>query len=161
MRSYIGKSLDKRLRELGAVPFHAPAFADEATNMEETIEPWIKSLYESLEALRDGEIRGGRTQAHAEPEESSAPSQALGLPDRVTLQQESTLGNPIEAVVPKGNGPLPSAAVNGNGVSTTVVEVSTSKASITDEVFDPPVQVKSEVGDAHGAATKASLSEHR
>lgn len=47
----MGKSFDKRLRELGAVPFHSPAFADEATNMEETVEPWIKSLFPSIEAL--------------------------------------------------------------------------------------------------------------
>lgn len=129
--------------------------------MEETIEPWIKSLNESLEALRDGEIGGGQTQAQAKPEESPAPSQAPGLPDRVMPPHESTTGNPIEAVVLKGNGPLPSTVVNGNGVSTTVVEASTSKVSITDEVFDPPAQIKSEVGDAQGAVTKASLPEHR
>lgn len=50
----MGKSFDKRLRELGAEPFHTPAFADEATNMEETIEPWLASLYLALETLRGG-----------------------------------------------------------------------------------------------------------
>ncbi|CAN0050563.1 unnamed protein product, partial [Ectocarpus sp. 8 AP-2014] len=47
---YMGKSLDKRFRELGAAPFHSPAFADEATNMEETIEPWLALLYPALRA---------------------------------------------------------------------------------------------------------------
>lgn len=46
----MGKNIDKRLRELGAVPFHTPTFADEATNMEETVEPWLKSLYPALRA---------------------------------------------------------------------------------------------------------------
>ena len=50
----MGKSFDKRLRELGAEPFHAPAFADEATNMEEVVEPWLAALYASLDALRSG-----------------------------------------------------------------------------------------------------------
>lgn len=49
--SHMGKSINKRLRELGAVPFHSPAFADEATNMEETVEPWIKSLFPAIKAL--------------------------------------------------------------------------------------------------------------
>lgn len=54
--SYMGKSFDKRLRDLGATPFLPSAFADEATNMEETVEPWLTSLYPSLLALQ---CRGG------------------------------------------------------------------------------------------------------
>lgn len=55
--SWIGKSLEKRLRELGAVPFYRAAFADEATTMEETVEPWVDSLYSSIRAV----IMGSRT----------------------------------------------------------------------------------------------------
>ncbi|CAN0550247.1 unnamed protein product, partial [Laminaria digitata] len=47
----MGKSFDKRLRELGSEPFHTPAFADEATNMEEVVEPWLASLIPALEGL--------------------------------------------------------------------------------------------------------------
>lgn len=50
----MGKSFDKRLRELGATQFHAPAFADEATNMADTVEPWLSSLHPSLLALQRG-----------------------------------------------------------------------------------------------------------
>ncbi|CAN0394968.1 unnamed protein product, partial [Hapterophycus canaliculatus] len=56
---HMGKSFDKRLRELGAVPFHSPAFADEATNMEETIEPWLATLYAALRASLVGGGGGG------------------------------------------------------------------------------------------------------
>lgn len=52
--SHMGKSFDKRLRELGAVPLYPPAFADEATNMEETVEPWLASLYPALQVLVAG-----------------------------------------------------------------------------------------------------------
>lgn len=48
----MGKSFDKRLRELGAKQFYPPAFADEATNMEGTVEPWLANLYPALAELK-------------------------------------------------------------------------------------------------------------
>ncbi|CAN0404339.1 unnamed protein product, partial [Discosporangium mesarthrocarpum] len=44
----MGKNMDTRMRELGAVPFHEAAFADEATGMEKTVEPWLEGLYTAL-----------------------------------------------------------------------------------------------------------------
>ncbi len=80
----MGKSFDKRLRELGAVPFHAPAFADEATNMEETIEPWLASFYASLDALRGsggggGGGSGGSNDNGAEEEPLQAAGAGAGV----------------------------------------------------------------------------------
>lgn len=48
---YIGKAVDKRLSELGGVrkiPLHC---ADEATNLEETVEGWKKIVFQDMKAL--------------------------------------------------------------------------------------------------------------
>ncbi|KAF9432517.1 hypothetical protein BGZ76_010682 [Entomortierella beljakovae] len=42
------KKLDTRLQELGATPFYARGLADDATGLEETVDPWIKNLWPAL-----------------------------------------------------------------------------------------------------------------
>ncbi|KAF9181546.1 hypothetical protein BGZ51_005384 [Haplosporangium sp. Z 767] len=42
------KRLDTRLQELGATPFYARGLADDATGLEETVDPWIKNLWPAL-----------------------------------------------------------------------------------------------------------------
>ena len=75
----MGKSLSKRLRELSAAPFHSPAFADEATNMEEIIEPWIETLFPALEIL-------------------IAPARATAFDVPTGRDSEGTVSLPIDAL---------------------------------------------------------------
>ncbi|CBJ32514.1 conserved unknown protein [Ectocarpus siliculosus] len=74
---YMGKSLDKRFRELGATPVHPPAFADEATNMEETIEPWLALLYPALTASIVGAAGGVNAAGGAGAEGAAAAAAAV------------------------------------------------------------------------------------
>lgn len=76
----MGKSFDKRLRELGAVPFHPPAFADEATNMEETVEPWLASLYPALKTVVRSAGNGGVTDKEVAVDSLSPASTAVERP---------------------------------------------------------------------------------
>jgi len=46
------KFLLRRLSELGAKPFHPPAWADDGTGLEEVVEPWIEGLWGALEVLK-------------------------------------------------------------------------------------------------------------
>lgn len=48
---FMGKQLDKRLGELGGERLAPPFFADEATNLEETVEAWKASTLALLEQL--------------------------------------------------------------------------------------------------------------
>ncbi|KNE65347.1 hypothetical protein AMAG_10989 [Allomyces macrogynus ATCC 38327] len=45
------KRLEKRVTELGAARFYASAFADDATGLEETIDPWVEGLWSVLETV--------------------------------------------------------------------------------------------------------------
>lgn len=45
---YMGKSIDKRLKELGGVPFLELQCADEATGLEEVVEVWNEEVISSL-----------------------------------------------------------------------------------------------------------------
>ncbi|KAF8928530.1 hypothetical protein BGZ58_009598 [Dissophora ornata] len=42
------KKIDTRLQELGASPFYARGLADDATGLEEVVDPWIKNLWPAL-----------------------------------------------------------------------------------------------------------------
>ncbi|KAK3813893.1 MAG: hypothetical protein J3R72DRAFT_461979 [Linnemannia gamsii] len=42
------KRLDTRLQELGATPFYPRGLADDATGLEEVVDPWIKNLWPAL-----------------------------------------------------------------------------------------------------------------
>lgn len=63
----MGKSVDKRLRDVGASSFYRSAFADEATNMEETVEPWLAGLYPALKELVSGGGVNGAGMADCQP----------------------------------------------------------------------------------------------
>ncbi|KAG0232454.1 hypothetical protein BGW42_008172 [Actinomortierella wolfii] len=42
------KRLDSKLQDLGASPFYPRGLADDATGLEETVDPWIKNLWPAL-----------------------------------------------------------------------------------------------------------------
>ncbi|XP_013790380.1 methionine synthase reductase-like [Limulus polyphemus] len=46
-----GKSLDKRLKELGAKQFFQSGYADDAVGLETVVEPWIDGLWEGLKNI--------------------------------------------------------------------------------------------------------------
>ena len=47
----VPKTLDASFHELGANRFHRRGAADEATNLEEGVEPWIEEFWKALEQL--------------------------------------------------------------------------------------------------------------
>lgn len=47
---HMGKSIDKRIHELGGVRISDLCCADEATGLEETVEKWKDDIFDMLEA---------------------------------------------------------------------------------------------------------------
>ncbi|KAG3159147.1 Methionine synthase reductase [Phytophthora idaei] len=46
---FMGKSIEKRMRELGAQSFYEFAAADEAMGLEDSVEPWLNGLWEAFD----------------------------------------------------------------------------------------------------------------
>uniref|UniRef100_A0A7S2SIT6 Methionine synthase reductase n=1 Tax=Rhizochromulina marina TaxID=1034831 RepID=A0A7S2SIT6_9STRA len=52
----MGKFFDTRFKDLGAKPFLALGCADEATGLEDVVEPWCAALHEKLEVVLSGHL---------------------------------------------------------------------------------------------------------
>ena len=61
----MGVSIDKRVRELGAHQFYPLGKADEATGLEEVVEPWMAELWQTLGIGSDATIPTSRTEPDA------------------------------------------------------------------------------------------------
>lgn len=167
----MGKSIDRRLRELGATPFHAPAFADEATTMAETIEPWVTSVYLALETLIAGV---GSTAA---PTVSAAPPSgdnrerqpdAKICPPVANGRTKSANENQSAAAAREEEGkheerhlpPAPSIPPNKErGVTNTVEEIVGQASSVKTNL--PSQQQKQQQEDGDNCAKESATAEPR
>mmetsp|Transcript_19650 Transcript_19650/g.38957 ORF Transcript_19650/g.38957 Transcript_19650/m.38957 type:complete len:350 (-) Transcript_19650:340-1389(-) len=77
----MGRWMDERLKVLGATPFLPVAMADEATGLEDVVEPWVeavqKALFSNLSADGDGATGKGEreeTKQDTSPAAPTAPS---------------------------------------------------------------------------------------
>jgi len=52
-----GKTIEKRLLQLGAKPFYLTGCADDAVGLEVTVEPWIDGLWEAIRGLVDFNVK--------------------------------------------------------------------------------------------------------
>ncbi|KNE66454.1 hypothetical protein AMAG_11591 [Allomyces macrogynus ATCC 38327] len=84
------KRLEKRVSELGATRFYASAFADDATGLEETIDPWVEGLWPVLETVcaRKGAAADAASAA-AEPAAAPAAKSIANKPAIDTLVNQT------------------------------------------------------------------------
>jgi sulfite reductase alpha subunit-like flavoprotein len=73
---HMGKSIDKRLGELGGNRVLSLACADEATNLEETVEAWKVEFFELIKKLHQPSS-STTTTATTEAEEVSAVTEQV------------------------------------------------------------------------------------
>ncbi|KAK7248537.1 hypothetical protein SO694_00162040 [Aureococcus anophagefferens] len=86
---HVGKTIDKRLGELGGERFYGLACADEATGLEAVVDPWVCGLWGALAAV--GALAdGGVVEAAADLGEPAEPRDCLGpLPAGATCLVEA------------------------------------------------------------------------
>jgi len=83
----MGKMIDKRLAELGGVRAMDAACADEATGLEETVEPWVGKVIGELAGVCKGETGGNAVKKSLSPAQTK--SSATVAP-KMTIKQSSS-----------------------------------------------------------------------
>ncbi|KAJ3375484.1 hypothetical protein GGF31_004603 [Allomyces arbusculus] len=81
------KRLEKRVSDLGATRFYASAFADDATGLEETIDPWVEGLWPVLETVCAR--KGTDAAAVASTKAADEPTDSKPTVDSLTAQTAS------------------------------------------------------------------------
>ncbi|XP_042366029.1 methionine synthase reductase isoform X2 [Plectropomus leopardus] len=81
-----GKTIERRLQELGAKQFYATGYADDGVGLELVVDPWIEGLWKAIkEALskmasdRTGYLKGEAGDSPKETPDSSIPDVQLNL----------------------------------------------------------------------------------
>ncbi|KAH8060621.1 FAD-binding domain-containing protein [Aureococcus anophagefferens] len=105
---HVGKTIDKRLGELGGERFYGLACADEATGLEAVVDPWVCGLWGALAAV--GALAdGGVAEAAADLGEPAEPRDCLGpLPAGATCLVEAL--DPGDSIGIKCPNPPPALA---------------------------------------------------
>ncbi|KAL7537476.1 hypothetical protein ACHAXR_007839 [Thalassiosira sp. AJA248-18] len=75
----VGKAIDKRLEQLGGTRAIKAALADEATGLEETVEPWVGQVIGKLAQVCEGKQAAGNESAKPDIVEPSVASPATGV----------------------------------------------------------------------------------
>ena len=104
-----GKTLDKRLEELGAKRFYASGWADDAVGLEQAVEPWIEGLFPALLKFLS--------------------SQSSNLPDSCIKEEVFEIKSDSNGVVSDKNEQINSKALNGD-----FKETGTQDKNMTDSV---------------------------
>uniref|UniRef100_A0A8B9JI88 Methionine synthase reductase n=1 Tax=Astyanax mexicanus TaxID=7994 RepID=A0A8B9JI88_ASTMX len=155
-----GKTIDKRLQELGAKHFYATGHADDGTGLEVVVDPWIEGLWEALkkafsrmsdsnqEGTAQGEATEKSTQQGAEIQEkldSSAVSlHLLKLGDVETQKEKAETsasesettepsGAPLEPALIRSVPPLSQSALNVPALPPAYLEVRLEDVPVEEE----------------------------
>ncbi|KAI1320729.1 hypothetical protein EDD11_010263 [Mortierella claussenii] len=116
------KRLDTRLQELGASPFYAKGLADDATGLEETVDPWIKNLWPALaHQVVCAPTIHDLPPPHLTKEEEKIVHDIIEKEDHDRHSQTSTAVSPVKpsatASIIKGSGLIDSLADNLGSLS--------------------------------------------
>lgn len=81
-----GKTVERRLQELGAKQFYATGYADDGTGLEVVVDPWLEGLWKAIKAAlsemasdRTGHLTGEAGDSPKDAPESSIPDVQLSL----------------------------------------------------------------------------------
>ncbi|XP_022621948.1 methionine synthase reductase isoform X2 [Seriola dumerili] len=81
-----GKTIERRLQELGAKQFYATGYADDGVGLEVVVDPWLEGLWKAIKGAlskmasdRTGPLKGGAEDSPKETPDSYIPDVQLNL----------------------------------------------------------------------------------
>ena len=89
---YMGKSLDKRMGELGGKCFYGLGCADEGTGLEDVVEPWLDGFFPALEALRAG---SSSSESDGQSDDDGAAADSVAPEDAAPAAPAAGGGKPL------------------------------------------------------------------
>ncbi|CAK6971237.1 methionine synthase reductase [Scomber scombrus] len=99
-----GKTIERRLQELGAKQFYATGYADDGVGLEVVLDPWIEGLWKAIKGAlskmasdRTGQFKGEVGDSAKEAPDSSVPDVQLNLLSLTDHQNCESAGASVES----------------------------------------------------------------
>ncbi|XP_070708837.1 methionine synthase reductase [Pempheris klunzingeri] len=100
-----GKTIERRLQELGAKQFYATGYADDGVGLEEVVDPWLEGLWKAVKGALSkmasdttGYLQGGAGDSPKETPDSSIPDVQLNLLSITDRQNFESVRASVETV---------------------------------------------------------------
>jgi len=118
---YAGKTVHKRLSELGATDFYRIGLCDEVAGLESTVDPWIRSLWPALDTLFGRSHGASAAAAAGAGGGGGAAAAAAAVPAAVAAATPATAAAPAAAAAAAAPAAVPA-------VTTTITPSDTAEA---------------------------------
>ena len=111
-----GKTIDQKLGELGGIRVKPLGMADEATGLEDVVEPWVETIYSDMEkacAVQQGEVAGSESAATPSAETTEATkeeSKEAEAKEEASAGEAATPGADPSVAVEPSSEPAPAVA---------------------------------------------------
>ncbi|XP_074549213.1 methionine synthase reductase isoform X2 [Halichoeres trimaculatus] len=146
-----GKTIERRLQELGGKQFYATGYADDGTGLEVVVDPWLEGLWKAIKAAlsemasdRTGYLTGEAGNSPKDAPDSSIPDVQLSLLSITDQQNCISAKSSVETV-----SELASAASSS-------VSASTTQTAVTDLGPASPLGNDRLASQLHDAASVSS-----
>ncbi|XP_051266429.1 methionine synthase reductase isoform X1 [Dicentrarchus labrax] len=119
-----GKTIERRLQELGAKQFYATGYADDGVGLEVVVDPWLDGLWKAIKGAlskmasdRTGYLKGEAGDSPQETPDSSIPDVQLNLLSIAERQNCESVRASVEPVSKFASAASPSASATQTAVS--------------------------------------------
>ncbi|KAF7661753.1 hypothetical protein LDENG_00253680 [Lucifuga dentata] len=147
-----GKTIERRLQELGAKQFYATGYADDGVGLELVVDPWLQGLWQAIKGALSKMASGRQGHLKEDPRDSAKETYHSSMPDvKINLlnlndnQNSESVRESVEtdlkaaaassSVAISGLRPVPPASQSHDiaGVSTSASETQTGNAEVPHE----------------------------
>ncbi|XP_045922101.1 methionine synthase reductase isoform X2 [Micropterus dolomieu] len=119
-----GKTIERRLQELGAKQFYATGYADDGVGLEVVVDPWLEGLWSAIKgalskmaSARTGYLKGEEGDSPKETRDSSIPDVQLNLLSVTDHQNCESVGVSVQTVSNFASAASPSSLAAQTAVS--------------------------------------------
>nr|XP_020465267.1 methionine synthase reductase isoform X1 [Monopterus albus]XP_020465268.1 methionine synthase reductase isoform X1 [Monopterus albus] len=125
-----GKTIERRLQELGAKQFYATGYADDGVGLELTVDPWIEGLWKAIKGALTKMDSNQTAHLKGDVEDSSKETLDSSIPDVQLNLLSLTDQQSCKPASPAGSPGLESQSCGTPGTFTSVLKTQTGAAGV-------------------------------